>query len=182
VVVFVEPDVVEPEVVEPEVDDPQPGVMLVVPVDPVVPVLVVLPVVVLPVVVLPVVVLLPGVVVVVPVAVPVLVPPAPGVSGLVLIDAVCTVPFASLVVALAVVRLPLASRVYCAVPEPAPQAVSITETPVKAVSESARMAVTSNDTFNIKYFSHVNFVISDKRSHANACVRALLYEKSSGEK
>ena len=142
----VEPDVVEPEVVEPEVDDPQPGVMLVVPVDPVVPVLVVLPVVVL----------LPGVVVVVPVAVPVLVPPAPGVSGLVLIDAVCTVPFASLVVALADVRLPLASRVYCAVPEPAPQAVSITETPVKAVSESARMAVTSNDTFNIKYFSHVN--------------------------
>jgi hypothetical protein len=182
VVVFVEPDVVEPdvvepEVVEPEVDDPQPGVMLVVPVDPVVPVLVVLPVVVLPVVVL-----LPGVVVVVPVAVPVLVPPAPGVSGLVLSDAVCTVPFASLVVALADVRLPLASRVYCAVPEPAPQAVSITETPVKAVSESARMAVTSNDTFNIKYFSHVNFVISDKRSHANACVRALLYEKSSGEK
>ena len=141
-----EPEVVEPEVVEPEVDDPQPGVMLVVPVDPVVPVLVVLPVVVL----------LPGVVVVVPVAVPVLVPPAPGVSGLVLSDAVCTVPFASLVVALADVRLPLASRVYCAVPEPAPQAVSITETPVKAVSESARMAVTSNDTFNIKYFSHVN--------------------------
>jgi hypothetical protein len=27
---------------------------------------------------------------------------------------------------------------------------------VKAVSESVRMAVTSNDTFNIKYFSHVN--------------------------
>jgi hypothetical protein len=53
---------------------------------------------------------------------------------------------------------------------------------VKAVSESVRMAVTSNDTFNIKYFSHVNFVISDKRSHANACVRALLYEKSSRKK
>ena len=169
---------VEPEVVEPEVGDPQPGAMLVVPVVPVLPVVPVVPVVV----VLPVVVLVPGVVVVVPVAVPVLVPPAPGVSGLVFSDAVCTVPLASLVVALAVVRLPLASRVYCAVPVPAPQAVSITETPVKAVSESARMAVTSNDTFNIKYFSHVNFVISDKRSHANACVRALLYEKSSRKK
>jgi hypothetical protein len=173
----VEPEVVEPEVVEPEVVDPQPGVMLVVPVVPVVPVVVV-PVVV----VLPVVVLVPGVVVVVPVAVPVLVPPAADVTGLVVSDAVWVAPFESLLLALADVRLPLASRVYCAVPEPAPHAVSITETPVKAVSESARMAVTSNDTFNIKYFSHVNFVISDKRSHANACVRALLYEKSSRKK
>ena len=108
--------------------------------------------------------------------------PDPDGTGLVLSDVVWTAPPASLVVALADVRLPLASRVYCAVPVPAPQAVSITETPVKAVSESARMAVTSNDTFNIKYFSHVNFVISDKRSHANACVRALLYEKSSRKK
>ena len=165
----VEPEVVEPEVVEPEVVDPQPGVMLVVPVVPVVPVVVVLPVVVL----------VPGVVVVVPVAVPVLVPPAADVTGLVVSDAVWVAPFESLLLALADVRLPLASRVYCAVPEPAPHAVSITETPVKAVSESARMAVTSNDTLNIKYFSHVNFVIPDKRSHANACVRALLYEKSS---
>jgi hypothetical protein len=166
VVVFVEPELVEPELVEPEVVDPKPGVMLVVPV----------------VVVLPVVVLVPGVVVVVPVAVPVLVPPAADVTGLVVSDAVWVAPFESLLLALADVRLPLASRVYCAVPEPAPHALSITETPVKAVSESARMAVTSNDTLNIKYFSHVNFLISDKRSHANACVRALLYEKSSEKK
>lgn len=175
---MVEPKVVEPEVVDPEVDEPQPGVMLVVPVVPGVVVVPVVPVVV----VLPVVVLLPGAAVVVPVAVPVLEPLVPEVTGLVLSDAVCVAPFASLVVALADVRLPLESRVYCAVPEPAPHAVSITETPVKAVSESARMAVTSNDTFNIKYFSHVNFLISGKRSHANACVRALLYEKSSKEK
>ena len=166
--------------VDPEVVAPQPPVVLVVPlVVPVVPVVVpVVPV--EPVV--PVVGVLPGVVVTVPVTVPVVVLPDPDGTGLVLSDAVWTAPPASLVVALADVRLPLASRVYCAVPEPAPQAVSITEMPVKAVSESARMAVTSNDTFNIKYFSHVNFVISDKRSHANACVRALLYEKSSKKK
>ena len=158
---------------------------------PVVPVLV-LPAVVVPVVpvvaVVPVVVAVPVVVVavvpvlVVPVVVPVLVLPVPEVAGLVLSDAVWVAPFESLLLALAEVRLPLASRVYCAVPEPAPHALSITETPVKAVSESARMAVTSNDTLNIKYFSHVNFLISDKRSHANACVRALLYEKSSEKK
>lgn len=158
---------------------------------PVVPVLV-LPAVVVPVVpvvaVVPVVVAVPVVVVavvpvlVVPVVVPVLVLPVPEVAGLVLSDAVWFAPFESLLLALAEVRLPLASRVYCAVPEPAPHALSITETPVKAVSESARMAVTSNDTLNIKYFSHVNFLISDKRSHANACVRALLYEKSSEKK
>lgn len=162
--------------VDPEVVAPPPPVVLVVPlVVPVVPVVVpVVPV--EPVV--PVVGVLPGVVV----TVPDVVLPDPDGTGLVLSDAVWTAPPASLVVALADVRLPLASRVYCAVPEPAPQAVSITEMPVKAVSESARMAVTSNDTFNIKYFSHVNFVISDKRSHANACVRALLYEKSSKKK
>ena len=155
---------------------------------PVVPVLV-LPAVVVPVVpvvaVVPVVVVVPVLVVpvvVVPVAVPVLVLPVPEVAELVLSDAVWVAPFESLLLALAEVRLPLASRVYCAVPEPAPHALSITETPVKAVSESARMAVTSNDTLNIKYFSHVNFLISDKRSHANACVRALLYEKSSEKK
>ncbi len=99
-------------------------------------------------VVVPVVLVLP--VVVPPVAVPVVVPPVVDVAGVVLTVAVCAAPFANLVLALADTRLPLASRVYCAVPEPAPQAVSITDTPVKAVSESARMAVTSNDTFNIK--------------------------------
>ena len=166
-VVAVEPVVVPvvPVLVLPAV------VVPVVPVVAVVPVVVAVPVVVVAVVVVP--------VVVVPVAVPVLVLPVPEVAGLVLSDAVWVAPFESLLLALAEVRLPLASRVYCAVPEPAPHAVSITETPVKAVSESARMAVTSNDTLNIKYFSHVNFVIPDKRSHANACVRALLYEKSS---
>lgn len=167
VVVPVVPVLVLPAVVVP-----------VVPVVAVVPVVVAVPVVVVAVVVVPVVVP----VVVVPVAVPVLVLPVPEVAGLVLSDAVWVAPFESLLLALAEVRLPLASRVYCAVPEPAPHALSITETPVKAVSESARMAVTSNDTLNIKYFSHVNFLISDKRSHANACVRALLYEKSSEKK
>ena len=97
----------------------------------------------------PVVVPLLEVVVELPVAVPVLVPPVVDVEGVVLTVAVCAAPFANLVLALADTRLPLASRVYCAVPEPAPQAVSITDTPVKAVSESVRMAVTSNDTFNI---------------------------------
>jgi len=65
------------------------------------------------------------------------------------------------------------------VPVPAPHAVSITATPVKDVSESARIAVMLNDTFNVKSFSYVNYLIPIKRSHANACVRALLYEKSS---
>ena len=123
--------------VEPEVVAPQPGVVPVALVDPVV-------------LVLPVVVPLLEVVVVPPVVVPVLVPPVVDVAGVVLTVAVCAAPFANLALALADTRLPLASRVYCAVPVPAPQAVSITDTPVKAVSESVRMAVTSNDTFNIK--------------------------------
>jgi len=103
----------------------------------------------------------------------------PVVVALVLSDAVCVTPLANLVLALADVILPLASKVYCAVPVPAPHAVSITATPVKDVSESARIAVMSNDTFNVKSFSCVNYLIPIKRSHANACVRALLYEKSS---
>lgn len=164
--------------VEPVVVPVVPVLVLPAVVVPVVPVVAVVPVVVA----VPVVVVAVVPVVVVPVVVPVLVLPVPEVAGLVLSDAVWVAPFESLLLALAEVRLPLASRVYCAVPEPAPHALSITETPVKAVSESARMAVTSNDTLNIKYFSHVNFLISDKRSHANACVRALLYEKSSEKK
>jgi hypothetical protein len=98
---------------------------------------------------------------------------------LVLSDAVWVTPLANLVVALADVMLPLASSVYCAVPEPAPHALSNTDTPVKVVSDNARTAVTSNDTLNIKNISYVNVQISSKRSNANACVRALLYEKSS---
>jgi hypothetical protein len=129
--------------------------LLVVPVlvVPVVPVLVV-PVV--PVLVVPVVpVVLP---VAVPLLVPVVVEPVtprvelvdPDVVELVLNDAVCVKPLANLVVALADVILPLASKVYCAVPVPGPHAVSMTATPVNAVSDSVRMTVTSNDAFDIK--------------------------------
>ena len=57
--------------------------------------------------------------------------------------------------------------------------LSMAATPVKVVSESARMAAMLNDTFKVKSFSYVNYLIPIKRSHANACVRALLYEKSS---
>ena len=143
-------------------------------VDPVlVPVVVVVPVV-------PVVPLLVGVpLLVVLVVTPVVVLVAPDVTELVLSDAVWVTPLANLVVALADVILPLASRLYCAVPEPAPQALSNTDTPVKVVSDNARTAVTSNDNLNIKNISYVNVQISSKRSNVNACVRALIYEKSS---
>lgn len=110
---------------------------------------------------------------------PVAVVADPVVTELLLSDAVCVTPLANLVVALADVIFPLASILYCAVPVPAPHAVSMAATPVKVVSESARMAVMLNDTFKVKSFSYVNYLIPIKRSHANACVRALLYEKSS---
>ena len=110
---------------------------------------------------------------------PVAVVADPVVTELLLNDAVCVTPLANLVVALADVIFPLASILYCAVPVPAPHAVSMAATPVKVVSESARMAVMLNDTFKVKSFSYVNYLIPIKRSHANACVRALLYEKSS---
>ena len=124
---------------------------------PVVPILVVLPALVpgvLPVV-LPLVVVLPAVVpvllaVVVVLPTPTVVLVDPVVVELVLNDAVCVKPFANLVVALADVILPLASKVYCAVPVPGPHAVSMTATPVKVVTDSARMTVTSNDAFDIK--------------------------------
>jgi len=123
----------------------------------------------------PVLLLVPLVVLVTPVAVVA----DPVVTELLLNDAVCVTPLANLVVALADVIFPLASILYCAVPVPAPHAVSMAATPVKVVSESARMAVMLNDTFKVKSFSYVNYLIPIKRSHANACVRALLYEKSS---
>ena len=110
---------------------------------------------------------------------PVAVVADPVVTELLLNDAVCVKPLANLVVALADVIFPLASILYCAVPVPAPHAVSMAATPVKVVSESARMAAMLNDTFKVKSFSYVNYLIPIKRSHANACVRALLYEKSS---
>ena len=110
---------------------------------------------------------------------PVAVVADPVVTELLLNDAVCVMPLANLVVALADVIFPLASILYCAVPVPAPHAVSMAATPVKVVSESARMAAMLNDTFKVKSFSYVNYLIPIKRSHANACVRALLYEKSS---
>lgn len=110
---------------------------------------------------------------------PVAVVADPVVTELLLSDAVCVTPLANLVVALADVIFPLASILYCAVPVPAPHAVSMAATPVKVVSEIARMAVMFNDTLKVKSFSYVNYLIPIKRSHANACVRALLYEKSS---
>jgi len=95
---------------------------------------------------------------VVPLLVPVEVEPVtptvelvdPDVVEPVLNDAVCVKPFANLVVALAEVMLPLASKVYCAVPVPGPHAVSMTATPENAASDSVRMTATSNDAFDIK--------------------------------
>ena len=62
-------------------------------------------------------------------------------------------PSAFVLVALAVARLPAASNTYCPVPLPGPQAVNKTDTLVTATTDTARMDLVLNDTFNIKVLS-----------------------------
>jgi hypothetical protein len=75
-----------------------------------------------------------GVVVVVVVLVPV-VPPEEDAT------VVVTVPLGLVLTTLADARLPAESIAYCAVPEPPPQAASIKETLVAAVSDRARIVL-----------------------------------------
>jgi hypothetical protein len=74
----------------------------------------------------------------------------PLVDGVVLTVVVCVEPLASLVVAAAEVRLPLASIAYCAEPVPPPQAASRTETLVAVVIDRIRIVFTLIDTLYIK--------------------------------